>query len=371
MAEPLKNSYGPEVPRRIAAMISAVHPGFPAAAFLRDALDGYAGLELMPRGRQIAGALGKHLPREFPAAARILIDSLGPELDETMGNGMSPFLYLPHGYFISSHGLGHFTLSMDALHALTRRFTAEFAIRPFLDVYPREVMEVLEAWTSDPSVHVRRLVSEGTRPRLPWAPRLHIFGKDPGTMLPLLSRLRDDPEEYVRRSVANHLNDIGKSHPGLLVDIATAWTPDAPPPRRRLIAHALRSLVKSGDPGALSALGFTDDDAKGLKLDRIRITPSRPHIGGRIAISFRVTNTSDRKRRVLVDCRVHFVKANGRSSPKVFKIKTTELEPDSGAEFSKSLSLAPMTTRVLYPGVHRIDAQINGQLHRLGGFTLG
>ena len=369
MAEPLKNSYGPDVPRRIAAMLASVHPSFPADAFLRDALNGYDALELMPRGRQIAAALGIHLPRPFPKAARILVESLGPELSATTGNGMQPFLYLPHGWFIADHGLGHFKVSMDALHALTRRFTAEFAIRPFLDAHPDDSMRVLAKWTADPSEHVRRLVSEGTRPRLPWAARLRVFGKDPETMLPLLARLRDDPDVYVRRSVANHLNDIGKAHPGLLVATAREWLQDAPPARRRLLNHALRSLIKAGHPGALAALGFQTGPAN-LSVSTARVTPARARVGGSVEIAFQVTNNGKRPLQVLADYRVHFVKANGSASPKVFKIRTMELAAGATAAFSRRLSLAPMTTRTLHPGLHQVDAQINGRAFPLGGFHL-
>lgn len=215
MAEPLKNHFGPEIPKRIAGMISAVFPRFDAQAFLDEAFKGYEDLHLTPRGWQIARALRRHLPDDFAAAADILIASLGPKLDRTEGLGMAPFLYLPHVLFVAEYGLDHFELSMRAQYELTQRFTAEFGIRPFLVRYPEQTLARLTAWTGDPSVHVRRLVSEGTRPRLPWAPRLRAFQANPRPVLALLERLKDDPELYVCRSVANNLNDIGKDHPAL------------------------------------------------------------------------------------------------------------------------------------------------------------
>ena len=150
----------------------------------------------------MAGALRRHLPEDYQAAIKILMKSLGPKLNGTEGLGMAPFLYLPHVRFVADYGLEHFELSMLAQYELTQRFTAEFSIRPFIEKYPDATMKRLKVWTKDPSAHVRRLVSEGTRPRLPWAPRLRGFQKDPRPVLELLELLKDDPELFVRRSVA-------------------------------------------------------------------------------------------------------------------------------------------------------------------------
>src|SRR5918999_792307 len=235
MAEPLKNSYGPEVPRRIGAMIAAVDTAFPVDAFLADALEGYEELELTPRARHIADALGRHLPQDYERAVEILVASLGPKLDSPELTGMDVFLYMPHVFFVAERGGDHFEASMRAQYELTQRFSAEFSIRVFLERYPEATLARLRELALDPSAHVRRLVSEGTRPRLPWTPRLRAFQDDPRPVLELLELLRDDPELYVRRSVANNLNDIGKDHPDLLLDTARAWLMDATEERRGLI----------------------------------------------------------------------------------------------------------------------------------------
>lgn len=167
MGEPLKNSFGPDIPEQIAEMISPVFPEFNSGAFIDNALKDYEALELMPRGRQIARTLRNYLPADYEEAAKVLIYSLGPELDLTEDLGMTPFLYLPHVLFVSEYGLDHFDLSMRAQYELTKRFTAEFSIRAFLVRYPEQTLAVLRTWAADPNVHVRRLVSEGTRPRLP------------------------------------------------------------------------------------------------------------------------------------------------------------------------------------------------------------
>jgi 3-methyladenine DNA glycosylase AlkC len=368
MAEPLKNSYGPEIPTRIAAMIRGVYPEFPTESFLADVLDGYEALELMPRGRHISKALRRHLPENYETACEILINSLGPANNKTESNGMTVFQYMPHANFVADYGLDYFELSMRAQYEITQRFTAEFSIRPYLIHHTAKTLARLREWTADENVHVRRLVSEGTRPRLPWASRLSAFQKDPSPVLELLELLKDDPEIYVRRSVANNLNDIGKDNPAVLLETARRWMTDASPERRALIRHALRSLIKAGDPGALGILGFGAQT--GAQIRNASITPALAHSGERIMVTFEIVNESPDAQRVLVDFRIHYVKANGKTAPKVFKLKALELAPQEAVEVRKTVSLAEMTTRKHYAGRHEVDALLNGQIVPLGAFDL-
>jgi len=368
MAEPLKNQFGPEIPTKIAGMISEEFPEFESAAFIREVLDGYEALSLTQRGWQITKALRQYLPSDYEAAVEILIGSIGPKLEKTEGNGMETFVYLPHVFYVAEYGLDHFEISMLAQYELTQRFTAEFSIRAFLERYPEATLDRLKLWAADPNVHVRRLVSEGTRPRLPWAPRLHQFMKDPGPVLALLELLKDDPELYVRRSVANNLNDIGKDHPTLLAETTRRWMIDASPERRWLVRHALRSAVKRGEPGALAVLGF-DRDAN-VAVRKVNIEPQRVAIGESVAIFFEITNKDSRKQRVLADLRVHFVKANGKTIPKVFKLRIVELAANETVKIQKSISFADMTTRKHYPGQHKLELVLNGSARSLGSFRV-
>ncbi len=281
---------------------------------------------------------------------------------------MAPFLYLPHVFYVAQYGLDHFEVSMHAQYELTQRFSAEFSIRSFLERYPEETLARLEVWARDPSPHVRRLVSEGTRPRLPWAPRLRRFQEDPRPVLHLLELLKDDPELYVRRSVANNLNDIGKDHPDVLVETARRWLEDASEERQWLVRHALRSAVKRAEPGALDVLGYGSDAA--VKIGNVRLTPKRPVTGGSVNVAFEITNAASRHQRVLVDLRVHFVKANGSASPKVFKLSTLDLAPGETAALKKTITLENLTTRKHYPGTHRVEVVINGRTHPLARFEL-
>ena len=368
MAEALKNQYGADVPRAIAAMVSAVYPAFNSTRFVTEVLDGYDALALMPRGKKIAQVLRDHLPPDYSRAMAILLDSLDQPHGRDPALSLGSFLYLPHTMFVAQYGLAHFELSMRAQHALTQRFTAEFSIRPFLEQHPEATLRQLAEWTSDPSPHVRRLVSEGTRPRLPWAPRLRQFQADPAPVLALLERLKDDPELYVRRSVANNLNDIGKDHPEVLTSTAQAWLKNASAERAWIVGHALRSAVKRGETGALKVLGF--GQTAQVAVGRIRITPGKAVMGGAVNIAFEITSTHRQGQNVLVDLAVHYVKASGQTSAKVFKLKTLELAPGQTAALAKKLSLAEMTTRKHYPGVHRVDVILNGKAQTLGAFEL-
>lgn len=368
MAEPLKNQFGKEIPEKIAGMILAAYPAFDSTAFVRDSLDGYEPLSLTQRGWKIAHALRQYLPENYTTAVEILIASLGPKLNKTAGNGMEPFQYSPHVFFIAEYGLDDYEISMLAQYELTQRFTVEFSIRPFLEKYPELTLARLEKWIEDPSVHVRRLVSEGTRPRLPWAQRLRRFMKDPRPVLALLELLKDDTELYVRRSVANNLNDIGKDNPTLLADTTRRWMKDATPNMRWLIRHALRSAVKRGEPGALAVLGFDED--VNVSIRNVSIEPERIVIGGAVTVAFEVANRDERKQRVLVDLRVHFIKSNRKGSPKVFKLKAVELAPKEVIHMRKTISLADMTTRKHYPGSHKVEVLLNGSARRLGAFDL-
>lgn len=349
-------------------MISPVFRQFPADEFVQNTLDGYEQLDLMQRGKKIAAALHQHLPENFPEAAEILIASLGSKLVETEDIGMSPFLYLPHAMFVAERGIEHFEISMRAQYELTQRFTAEFSIRPFLERYPEATLARLAEWATDPSPHVRRLVSEGTRPRLPWAPRLRKFQQDPTPVLVLLELLKDDPSLYVRRSVANNLNDIGKDHPDVLAEIACRWMKNATENRRWLIRHALRSALKRGEAGALKVLGFGEPAQVGVT--KISITPEQAKIGGAVTLAFEITNTGMQTQSVLVDFCVHYIKANGKPGPKVFKLKAVTLAPRETAQMQKKISLAEMTTRKHYSGHHTIDVLLNGEAIQLGAFEL-
>lgn len=243
---PLKMLLDRKLASLLAESLSPVAPDFDGAAFVREAVRGLEALELMPRAQHIAAVMARHLPAVPADAGICLVASFGPLLATTAGNGLKPFFYLPHSAFVERHLAADWEAGMQACHALTRRFTAEFAIRPYIAADPARALERLGAWIADPDPHVRRLVSEGARPRLPWAGRLPCFQRDPSPMIPLLDRLVDDPELYVRRSVANHVGDIAKDHPRIAFDLCQRWLGAPTAQRRQVVRHAIRLPARQG-----------------------------------------------------------------------------------------------------------------------------
>lgn len=257
---PLKELFGRDLVRLVSESFVGVVANFNRKRFETEALQGLDDLEFNQRGAHIGKALAAQLPTDFENAAPLLIASLGPELKTTEGNGLAVFFYAPHAYVIAERGVEHFESGMRANYELTKRFSAEFSIRPFLVRHRNRCLARLTKWASDPNPHVRRLVSEGTRPRLPWAMRLKEFQQNPDFTLPLLERLKDDPELYVRRSVANHLADILKDHPEVAYDVCERWIEETSSKkvtssqlsgRRWIVRHAVRLPAKKGERRAI------------------------------------------------------------------------------------------------------------------------
>jgi 3-methyladenine DNA glycosylase AlkC len=257
--------------------------------------------------------------------------------------------------------------ALVCLHALTRRFSAEFAIRPFILAHPDRVYATLHEWTRDPSPHVRRLVSEGSRPRLPWGIVLKPLVAEPTPTLPLLEALQDDGSEYVRRSVANHLNDIAKDHPAVVADWLERHLPGASRERRALLRHASRTLVKRGDRRVLAAWGL---DARLRGTAVLSVAPARIRLGGTLTIELALASTARKPQTLAIDYVVHHVRADGGTSPKVFKGWNLVLAAGEQRVLARRHAVRPITIRHYYPGVHRIAVQVNGQVVAEAGFEL-
>ena len=361
----LKDFFNRALVEAIARSFISAYPPFDQAGFVARSVNGLDQLELIQRGAHIATAMRVHLPTDYRSAIDIMLKSLN--FSAPTPSSMASFRYLPHTIFVATYGLDDFTSSMHAQKALTQRFTAEFSIRPFLIRHPEQTLALLSEWAKEPNEHVRRLASEGTRPRLPWGTRLPAFIADPAPVLALLEGLRDDPALYVQRSVANNLNDIAKDHPELIVTLCRQWMLDAPPSRQWIVRHALRVLVKRGNHGALKVLGVGSRP----KIDITDIDiPRRVRIGDKAQIFFTLTSCSKQVQTLEVDFAVHFVKANGTTAAKIFKLRKLTLAGRESVRLSRTISFAPMTTRTPYPGCHVIEAQINGVKFPLGSLTL-
>src|SRR6187402_1531846 len=359
MAEPLKTFFSHALVRRLAADIQRVAPAFSSRAFVRRATTGLDELELLDRGKHIARALSAHLPEDYPQAIEVLLRSLGPEYatDELLGLGMAPFYYLPHTIFVAERGLDHFELSLQAQYELTKRFSAESSIRAYIAHDPERTFAQLKLWVTDKNAHVRRLVSEGTRLRLPWASRVPWLDANPKRVLALLELLKDDPTTLVRRSVANNLNDLSKVHSELTVETCRDWLRGASAENKALVHHALRTLVKKGHRGALELLGAGARPR--VEIEKVRLSAKSLRIGGELRFAFSIASTARDAQKLVVDYSVHFVKSGGTSRPKVFKLKRITLEAKGAERLEGKVSFAQMTTRRHYPGRHRIELLVN------------
>jgi 3-methyladenine DNA glycosylase AlkC len=332
--------------------------GFDRSTFEISIMKQLPDLELKQRIALIAEVLADHLDPDFEKAAAEIRAALPPPLDPTLSDDdFGDFIFAPFGKYVEGYGLAYYETSMGLLHDLTMRFSMEGSIRPFIDRRPEETLSLFHTWARDDHYHVRRLVSESTRPRLPWAPRISLDIEAP---IPLLDILHDDSTRYVTRSVANHLNDISKIEPGMVIDCLQSWRKAGRQDTTELSwmeKHALRTLVKSGNPPAMSFLGFSPEPEVDTDLF-IQTAEVRP---GEI-LSFSVVMKAKRDEDLIVDYAIDFVKKNGSRSTKVFKLRRLSLTAGESAMLAKRHPLRKnATTYTLYPGTHRLMVMVNGQ----------
>ncbi len=357
----LKNFINEELVAQIAERICRVHPEFDSVAFVSAVTAELDSLELKARTLLIAKTLREYLPDDYPTALGILLQILDDEGGfEPIENAGLRLMAIP--CFIERYGLGHPKESLDAMPIVTRYSSCEFALRPLIAHEPKLTMARLHQWVKDNDEHVRRLASEGSRPRLPWGAQLRDIIADPSPTLALLEHLKDDPSLYVRRSAANHLNDIGKDHPELLLARMASWMSGASDERIWLISHALRTLVKRGDQRALAILGY---GPASVELSNLRLAPAILKFGNELEFGFSLRNIGAEAQNLMIDFVAHFLKANGSTAPKVFKLKKMRLPAGETTSISKRVAIRPISTRKYYPGRQRLEIQVNGRV--LGG----
>ena len=353
---------------RIAESLARTLPEFPKKRFIKEAQSDLQSLELKERVRHIIGVLHRSLPTDFGETAGILLRLKTNWIPGDPDDNLRGFAAWPVIDYVGEYGLGHPKKALEVLKELTALFSAEFAIRPFIIEHFELTFQTLELWCADPDEHVRRLVSEGSRPRLPWGQQLPQFIADPAPVFNLLEKLKDDPSEYVRRSIANNLNDLSKDHPDAVIACCRRWKENAPPNRKWIIRHATRTLVKSGHPDVFSLLGYTERPK--LKFRSLEIFPKKIRIGESIEFKFNLQSTHSKPQTVVIDYAVHHMKANGSTSLKVFKFRILKLAPGETAELTKRHAIKPITTRKYYPGVHALEILINGKTFGKAAFTL-
>jgi 3-methyladenine DNA glycosylase AlkC len=363
MSEPaqpaLKEMFNPARYRQIAALLANAHPGFDRQRFIAVATAGLDELTLIQRMRRATAAAYATLPADYPQALAVL-KRIAPRMPEGFVG-----IFLPD--FVGQHGQAHFEESMAALQFFTPFSSAEFAIREFLRRDLTRTLAVMEHWSRHENEHVRRLASEGSRPRLPWSFRLEALVTDPAPAATILENLKADPSLYVRKSVANHLNDISKDHPDWMLARLKSW--DLAHPATQWIAkRAARTLIKAGHRRALGLFNFGAKPA--VRLSAFSLTPARLKLGQSIEFSFTLTSTSRQTQQLAVDYVVHYVKASGATSPKTFKLREVRLGAGQQVTLRKRQTIRNFTTRKHYPGRHRLEVQINGRILVHGFFDL-
>ena len=334
--------------------------------FLKNINSELLKLEMKDRVRLISNNLYKELPYHYSKNIDVLVNSLA---DENKENGITGFMTWPLLQYVEDFGLENFDSSFKAMYEMTKRFSAEFAIRPFLIKDDKKVFQILEQWKSDNNKHIRRLCSEGTRPNLPWGMKVPIINNNLSRNIRLISSLKDDTEEYVRRSVANHLNDISRLDQKLMLSTAKDWSMKNPNKDRNwIIRHATRSLLKQGHQEALKLHGYNPRAKirlKNFKLDKKKIVE-----GDNIELDLAISNENKSPQNILIEYVIHFLKKDGTHSKKPFRLKDGKINPNETLNITKDISFRKVTTRKHYKGKHFISIQINGKEYKELSFTL-
>ncbi len=338
-------------------------PDFNLDSFDMEIADNIETQGLGERIQQVRKSLFNHLPKDYQQSVGVLLSSL-PEilpndafdkkLDLSSQNG---FIMISLTSFVSRYGIEHYQFSMNALKEMTKRFSSEGSIRYFIIKYPEKVLDTFSSWMKDESAHVRRLVSESTRPRLPMMMALPAFKKDPSPIIPFLEYLKNDSELFIRRSVANNLNDIAKDNPDVVTKLLAQWSDNKSSNMTWLIKHALRTLEKQGNINALKILGFSDNPD--VSVEKFELKTTHILLGEQLDMSI-MLRANTKEENLLIDYVVYHVKANGELKPKVFKWAKKKISPSKNICLNKKHNIKPISTRKYYPGKHEIHLQING-----------
>lgn len=323
-------------------------------------MEGLDSLELKARIAHVAGALSASLSGPFEVDAPLVARAVST-------GGLSPWAAWPAVEWVALDGLGDPDVALDSLGEMTRVASAEFAIRPFIERHPALTWARLRLWAASRDVNRRRLVSEGTRPKLPWGTKVAALESDPRPGLKLLDLLRDDESEYVRRSVANHLNDVTRVDPDLGIATAARWSEEGGDHVAAVVRHALRGLVKRGDRRALALVGADVDATVAAQLE---LGTKAAEIGGAMPFTAVLELAGDASSRAVVDYAVRYARPSGRASRKVFKLATLDLEPGRAVRLERKLKLADVSIRAHHPGEHTIELLVNGRVAATASFEL-
>ncbi len=355
MSSLLKDIYSEDFYHKLSNSLEKTIPDFDRKQFLRLIFSqAFESMELKQRMTHTIETIASLLPDDYSmAASKIcsLIDHL--RAAETHEQSFE-YMFLPE--YIESHGLDEFETSIQAFEFITQFTSCEFAVRPFIHRYGQPMLDQMLLWSRHRHPMVRRLASEGVRPRLPWAMALPGLKKDPDPLRPILESLKQDSSDSVRRSVANNLNDISKDNPEFVVSLVKKWQGTGSE-TDALIKHGCRTLLKQGNTEVLKIFGY---NSQGLQISEFRLASAQVEFGNSLEFSFSISNNATRTRKVRIEYAIYHLKKNGELSPKVFMISERVVDPGSQTKIERKHSIKPITTRRYYPGVHRVAAIVNG-----------
>ena len=357
MAEPLKNIYNDSFFDILTQASESVIPGFDTDSFLKQIYDKeWEKRELKERMRHITLAFNEQLPDDYKTSVDLILKLIPKLRQPDAVAGTLGFIFLPD--FIELYGIEYPDISADAMEQITPFVSCEFAVRPFIKEYPEKMMAKMQEWSEHDNHHVRRFASEGCRPRLPWAMALPSLKKDPSPVLPILEKLKNDPSEYVRRSVANNLNDISKDHPMIAIETAKRWNGSSLEVDK-VVKHACRTLLKQGNREVMTLFGYGETDHVSIKGFTIRNPVVK--VGEYLEFSFDLYHNSNTPGMIRLEYAVYFLLSNGSHSRKVFKISEKEYPENSVSTVERRQSFKPITTRRYYPGIHKVGVIVNGK----------
>jgi 3-methyladenine DNA glycosylase AlkC len=366
MSSLFKDIYSVPFYDRFSGIAGEVIPSFDKTKFMQSIFSGgWEKKELKERMKHTALVLHDFLPGDFDSSAKVIEQLIAKLRQNDFGEASLEFMFFPE--YIERFGLDHFETSIKTIESVTQFTSCEFAVRPFIIKYGGEMINQMLQWSLHKSENVRRLSSEGSRPRLPWAMALPALKNDPAPILPILENLKNDPSEWVRRSVANNLNDISKDNPGIVIDIAKKWKgisreTDA------IIKHGCRTLLKQGHPVILEYYQLNRSDK--IEVSDFKIINPRLAAGDDLIFSFTLQNREVTPQNIRMEYGVYYLKQNGQHSKKVFKISERTFQPDEKAGITRKQSFRIITTRKFYPGAHKLSIIINGQEREAAEFEL-
>jgi 3-methyladenine DNA glycosylase AlkC len=352
MSLPLKEIYNQQFFERLNLALKKSYPKFDQKKFLALVLDSsWKTRELKQRMRHISQCLNQCLTKSYPQNIEILKHA-ATNIKKDRMSGLSLVIFAD---YVEVFGLDDFETSINALEYFTEYGSAEFAIRHFIVKYEKAALAKLLKWAKNKNHHIRRLASEGSRSRLPWGIALAKYKKDPHPILPILEILKDDESEYVRRSVANNLNDIAKDNPKIALDLAKKWLKNPDNNLTRLTKHGLRGLLKKGEPQALQLFGINNSHQAAIEL--FDLQKNLVKVGQNLEFSFQLINPKNNK--IRLEYAVYFLIKNGKFSKKIFQIAEKQLAKGQFI-FKKNHSFREISTRKYYAGEHKIALILNG-----------